>query len=425
MARSRPDRQLQQTASCTLRADMPEGPALEIRHVNRLFALTPTGAAALLLALSLTGCGSVENFLAGDKVDYRTRADKTAPLDVPPDLSQLARDSRYQPQSGVVSASQMQRQGGAAATAPASPSAGPAAAATPPAGAPVAAPVALGDLRVERQGNTRWLVTAMPPEQLWPQLRAFWLERGFKLTEDDAQVGVLETEWAENRAKLPNDIIRNTLGRVLDSLYSTGERDRFRTRVERSASGGSEVFISHRGVAEVYTDERRERTVWQPRPSDPQLEAEMLTRLMVKLGAKDEVARTAVAEAPSPVARARNLADQPGAALEIDEGFDRAWRRVGLALDRGGFTVEDRDRAAGLYFVRYVDAKQAAKDEPGFFGKLFGSSKSGGSAPLQRFRVAVKAAGDKTRVTVQNNQGGADNGDAARLIAARLVDELK
>jgi outer membrane protein assembly factor BamC len=395
--------------------------------VNQVFVVTPVRAATLALALALGGCSSLENLMSGEKIDYRSQSAKTAPLEVPPDLTQLARDSRYQPQSGSVSASQLQQQASAVPSTTSAP------------GANVAVSAA-GEVRIVREGNQRWIVSALPPEQIWPVLRSFWLERGFTLAVDNAEVGVMETDWAENRAKLPNDLVRNLLGKVLDSLYSTSERDRFRTRVERSAAG-TEIYISHRGMQEVYTNQQRDITMWQPRPNDPQLEAEFLSRLMLRLGAKDEGAiRTAVAAtnpgaaAPSTTAtpagqpqppRARLVSGGAGAAMEVDEAFDRAWRRVGLALDRGGFTVEDRDRSAGLYYVRYVDPKSAGKDEPGFFSKLFGWDSKDASSALQRYRLSVKTAGDKTQVAVLNNQGNAESGEAARQIVARLVDELK
>ena len=368
------------------------------------FAARTLVAAAAMCAVA--GCSSVDSFLSGDKIDYRSQSTKVTALDVPPDLTQLARDSRYQPQSGVVSASGLQATAAAtAASAPAS-----------------VALNTLGDMRIERDGNQRWLVSTMTPEQLWPQIRAFWTERGFNLKVDDPQAGVMETDWAENRAKIPVDGVRRLLGGVLDSFYDTGERDRFRTRVERVASG-SEVSISHRGAEEILTGQGRDVPTWRIRPSDPKLEGEMLVRLMAKLGVKEETARTQVAAAPSAPARARALSDQGGAALEFDEGFDRAWRRVGLALDRTGFTVEDRDRSGGLYFVRYVDPKVAARDEPGFFSKLFGGDKN--DAGLQRYRIALKRAGDKTQVVVQTSQGSPENTETGQRIVSLLLDELK
>jgi outer membrane protein assembly factor BamC len=281
----------------------------------------------------------------------------------------------------------------------------------------------LADMRIEREGNQRWLITSMTPEQLWPQLRAFWTERGFNLTVDDATNGVLETDWAENRANIPQDGVRRMLGGLLDRLYDTGIRDRFRTRVERVA-GGTEVSITHRGVEEFYQGQTKEITSWRWRPNDPQLEAEMLVRLMTKLGAKEEVARGQVTTAASTPARARLLPGEAGAALEFDEAFDRAWRRIGLALDRTGFTVEDRDRSGGLYFVRYVDPKLAGRDEPGFFAKLFGRDDKN-AANLQRYRIALKRAGEKTQVVVQNSQGSPETGETGQRIVTLLVDELK
>jgi outer membrane protein assembly factor BamC len=307
------------------------------------------------------------------------------------------------------------------------------AAATTPAATAVAtavAPSTLADMRIDRDGNVRWLVTALPPETLYPLVRAFWLERGFVLDVDEPAIGVLETDWAENRAKIKEDWLRRSMGSVLDSLYSTPQRDRYRTRIERTAAG-SEVYISHRGVQEVYITEMKDQTRWTPRPADPELEAEFLSRLMVKLGSKEDTARAAVAAA-TPAAPAKARADAPGiratslpatAAMELDEGFDRGWRQVGLALDRAGFTIEDRDRGAGLYFVRYIDPKLAGQEEPGFFSKMFGGGKD--AVKPQRLRVVVKANGPKTQVSVQTADGTVDNSDQARTIIGRLIDQLK
>ena len=192
---------------------------------------------ALLAALGIqAGCSSLDFGLSGDSIDYKSTATKTKSLEVPPDLSQLARDSRYQPQGGVISAS-------SAGTAPAVGVAGVAGVAGVPSAAtviPTVAVAANSGMRVERQGQQRWLVVPMTPEQLWPQVRAFWEQRGFNLVVDDAKAGLLETNWAENRAKLPNDLIRSTIGKVFGNLWDTGARDQFRTRVERTATG-SEV----------------------------------------------------------------------------------------------------------------------------------------------------------------------------------------
>src|SRR6185503_15755415 len=163
------------------------------------------------------------------------------------------------------------------------------------------------NVRLERLGAERWLVVQEPPDKVWPVVREFWLERGFLIKQETPEIGVLETDWAENRANLPQDGIRGLLGRFADSVYSTSLRDKFRTRLERTPDGGgTEIYISHRGMEEVYTISQNRgegqtgQTYWQPRPADPGLEAEFLRRLMVRLGATEERAKLAAAAPPTP-----------------------------------------------------------------------------------------------------------------------------
>ena len=372
-------------------------------------AIATTGAVCAATLL-MGGCSSIDGLFGGSKVDYRTQAAKTAPLEVPPDLTQLAREGRFRATADTVSASGMQSRAAAVAT------------------TTQVAPNAVGDIRLERQGNQRWLIVPLPPEQVWPVVKAFWAERGFALEVENAQTGVLETAWTENRTKIPEDFIRRTIGRVFDALYSSGERDRYRTRLERTASG-TEVYISHRAMEEVYTSADKTGTTWRAKPADPLAEAEVLSALMVRLGTREDMAREAMAKASTSTAPSRPTAAAAGAAapvgatsLVVEDDFDRAWRRVGLALDRSGFSVEDRDRAAGLFFVRYVDPALAGKEEPGFLSRWFGKAEP---AAVQRLRVLLKAEGGKTTVTVQNSQGAPETGAAARRIIGEVSAALR
>ncbi len=369
---------------------------------------------------SLTGCGMIGSVVGNDKVDYKS-AKKASTLDVPPDLTQLQKDNRYSlPDStnGIATASGYNASKGGAA--------GNVAAIVP--GTPAAGTVALNslkDIKIERDGSQRWLVVKQTPEQLWPQLKQFWEDSGFVLAKENAAAGLMETDWNENRAKIPQDFIRNTIGKVFDSLYSSGERDKFRTRIERRADGSSEIYISHRGAKEVATGPQNESTSWTPRASDPGLEAEFLARLLTKLGNVSEVAeaRTAVESAPAQAQRAVLVGSGAERVVQVDEGFDRAWRRVGLALDRAGFTVEDRDRTQGTYFVRYVDDSGETK---GFFSKLFSWGSSEADKEAQRYRILVKAgAGNSSNVSVANNAGQVDTGPVAGQILTLLHEQLK
>lgn len=353
----------------------------------------------LVSVLALDACSSLET----DKVDYRSAA-KAPTLTVPPDLTQLSKDTRYSVVDGGVSASGYQA-GQAAAAAKTT-----------------VANLSLNDVRIERLGNQRWLVVNRPAEKLWEPVKEFWTDNGFLLAMDQSDLGIMETDWAENRAKIPQDFIRNSLGKIFDSLYSTGERDRFRTRLERSADGTTEIFISHRGVIEVYTSANRDQnqTVWQPRPTDPELEAEFLRRLMVKLGSTPEQAKALVAGGVTKsIATASTVNGQP--ALLLQEGFDRAWRRVGLALDRTGFTVEDRDRKQGIYFVRYVPPNPDTT-EPGFFKKWFSSSKG---PEATKFRIAVISKAETTTVSVMDAAGAPETSASAARIVKVLAEDIK
>lgn len=374
--------------------------------------ITPAVATVITsaLLLSLTGCGMISSVMEQDRVDYRG-AKKASKLDVPPDLTQLEKDNRYAvPEArGVASASTYRVPAGQAAPVAV--------------GGQAVGPVSSEAMRVERAGNQRWLVVNQTPEQLWPKLKQFWADNGFTVATESATTGVMETEWAENRAKIPQDIIRRSIGKVFDGLYGTGERDKFRTRLERSPNGGTEVYISHRGAEEVLVGPQKETTTWTVRPNDPGLEAQFLAKLMASLSGAPEVktAQTAVAAAVAAPEHAKLV----GSTVEVDEGFDRAWRRVGLALDRVGFTVEDRDRVQGVYFVRYVDPDLAAKE--GFLKKLFSFGSEDKAKEAQRYRVAVKTAtgASTSQVTVQSNDGKPEASPTGAKILKLLQDELK
>jgi len=363
--------------------------------------------------LSLAGCGMIGSVVGNDKVDYKS-AKKASTLDVPPDLTQLQKDNRYAlpgTSAGIATASSYNAQRAGA----------------PVTGASAAVlPSANAGIRVERSGNQRWLVVQQTPEALWPQLKAFWDASGFTLALDMQSAGIMETEWNENRGNIPQDFVRNTLGKVFNSLYSTGERDKFRTRLERLPDGSTEIYISHRGAEEVVTGSQKESTVWTARANDPGLEAQFLARLMTRLGGNEDAeSKTAVASAAVQPLHAKLVGSAGARYLEVDEGFDRAWRRVGLALDRVGFTVEDRDRVQGMYFVRYVDP-DAAKAE-GMFKKLFNwGSSSDKDKQAQRYRIAVKAgAGSTSQVTVLNNEGKLDTTATSGKILGLLNEQLK
>lgn len=371
-----------------------------------------SGLSLSLFAIALAGCGVLPD---SRKIEYKSSG-KLPTLEVPPDLSQISRDDRYLVPdvggkgSATFSAYSADR--------------------TPQAQAQNSVVLPEVDkVRVERSGNQRWLVVAAPADKLWDTVKDFWQETGFIISVERPEAGVMETDWAENRAKIGQDILRNTLGRLLDSLYSTGERDKFRTRFEPGTTPGTtDIFVSHRAMEEVYTSSAKDDTRWQPRAPDPELEAEMLRRLMVRLGSEEKRAEASIASVKAEPRAKLAKSDDGAGTLEVLERFDRAWRRVGLALDRVGFTVEDRDRSRGLYFVRYVDPEldNRSKKDDGILSKLaFWKSKEQPASAKEQYRIYVSDAGEQSIVRVLSNEGGTDKSDTAKRIIALLLQQLQ
>ena len=374
---------------------------------------------AVAVTMVAAGCSSIP-MPESKKIDYKSagRAPVSS-LEVPPDLTAPSVDERYVvPDRGV--------RGGSATFSGYTNDRSPQAKAQSSQVLPT-----VDSVRIERAGSQRWLVVPGDPAKLWPIIKEFWQDTGFIVNIETPEAGVMETDWAEDRAKISNDGIRSLLGKVLDTFYSTGERDKFRTRVEPGAQGTTEIYISHRGMEEVYTSNAKDDTRWQPRPPNPELEAEMLRRLMVRFGTEEQKATSMMAAAKNPQDRAKlSWTAEVGGSLDVSERFDRAWRRVGLSLDRVGFTVEDRDRSKGIYFVRYVDPEvdNQKKEDKGFISKLAfwrSDDKAAGKTSKDQYRIYIKDEGEHSIVQVLSREGGADKSETARKILNLLNEQLK
>ena len=367
---------------------------------------------SVFAAVLAAGCSGA---LDGKKIDYKS-AGKLPPLEVPPDLSSPGANTRYSvpdgPAGDKTTYSEYEKSRAAQGTA-----------------VPVQSgvlPPAPDRVQMQRAGIQRWLVVKAPPEQVWLTVKDFWQENGFLIAEEDPKVGYMETDWAELRAKIPVGGLTGLLNKALDSVVSLPERDKFRTRLERSADGtATEVFVSHKGMAEVYYRERDNNTRWQVRPSDPELEATMLGKLAVRLGTQEQQVKALATVADTAAPRASLVKSDVGSAVSLTDGFDRAWRRVGLALDRVGFMVEDRNRADGIYFVRYQDPEAEAPRRKGASKLAFWRSDEKKGPEEFKIQVASPKGGSGSEVRVLTQAGAADESDTAKRILALLVEQLK
>jgi outer membrane protein assembly factor BamC len=378
-------------------------------------------AAAMAL---LAGC----SWFGGKKnEEFKSTARPSKPLEVPPELTAPGSDDRFvipDPRTQTTYSSYQKKveQGPPVATA------------TNPAVLPK-----IEGAHIERAGDQRWLVVKGTPDAVWPQVHDFWIQEGWSLVREQPELGIIETDWREDRSKIPQDIVRQWVGKLIDGMYSTSTRDKYRTRLEKGLEPGTtEVYVTHRGVEEVFTTRTEDSTKWQPRPNNREYEAEMLQKIMVKLGTQ-EATKVASAAPGAPVAPGSPVASKSSAPVEprnavlegsnlvVNDGFERAWRRVGLALDRVGFTVEDRDRSKGLYFVRYIDpdASTESKKKEGFWESLkFWKSDPKVGQPQYRIHVG-DAGGGLSQVSVQNKDGAPESSSTSKRILTLLYDQLK
>ena len=388
--------------------------------VRRRRTRSATTGAMLAGALLVAGCSGTLDDVAPDRQQTYRSSRSTPPLEVPPDLTRTAVgdslqvpdvDATYSQYAGSDDSARVRAAAGVLPE--------------------------IENARVERSGDDRWLVVSMQPEEAWPRIRDFWNEQGFVVETEKPDVGIMETNWAAKHIPLPAGLVKRVLNEINDGLYGVDIRDQFRTRIERgSEAGTTEIYISHRGAEQLVVGgdtayAQREglgERVWRPRPRDPGLEAEMLSRLMIHLGADHERASGLAAAEAVPEPRARLLEEGDDAtAVALGEDFSRAWRRTGLALDRAGFTVEDRDRSRGLFFVRYRDPEAGAERGSTSWLAWMKFWETDDEAERSDDSYLIRLIGEEaaTRIVVLDRTGNPERSPAASRILTVLREQLE
>lgn len=278
--------------------------------------------------------------------------------------------------------------------------------------------------RLERDGALRWLVVQGDPERVWVKAREYFLLNNLKLSVEDPKTGILESDWIER----PVNIGSGFFGSLLSKVHSTGLRDKVRVRIERGRDAStSEIYVAHQSLEEVVINSGGThviQTIWQPRAADPEMEAEILSKLLGHFGLDKSQAKTQVA-----LVAPEHVPLEKGQLILAQDDLDAAWRRVGLALDRSGVITEDRDRTAGIYYVRYLNAKQATKR--GAFSWLLGDSDKGAGPdakkelPKDRFQVRLKALATGTSVAVFDVKGEPDTSSSGQQLLSVLQQQLR
>lgn len=371
----------------------------------------------LLAAALLTACGSakVTDYLPDQRLEYKKQREAGENLELPPDLMAGTFDDAMDvPDIGGSAtyseyAGERTRRRQVATSGDVLPE--------------------VKDVTLRREGDSRWLEIQGTPQQVWPRAVSFWREQGILLVEQDPTTGVMKTDWLENRAEIRRDFVTNVLRKVVDGLYATSTRDQYRVRIEPGvARGTTDLYLTHRGMEErLVRDTAGEaaNTIWEPAGSDPDKEAAMLRRLMVYLGVTDQRASAQVAQTAGRAPAKSQLVEGPSgqASLLIAEPYREAWRLVGVALDRVGFAVEDRDRTAGVYYVRYDDPSKA-QTKKGWTSRL-AFWRSDEVDRVSQYRVQLTQEGDQTRVLVRDQAGRQDASPTARRILTLLSEQIR
>lgn len=410
-------------------------------------------AIGMLLLASLVGCDSIP--FINNTSDYKG-AGRSKPLEVPPDLTASPVSDAYSIPGSTSYSTYSQVQEGQ----------------EPAVEKVLASPEGV---RLEKAGAQRWLVVNAPAEKVWPVIREFWTDMGFAVRVENPQLGVMETEWIDSEAikKDESGNLGNKFDKWLDKLSGFADKKKFRTRLDRGNDANTtEIYMTHRSVSgapddgknrvqtqlgEIDTGYRLDaKTAKEADANDAELDDELLRRLMVKLGVEEQKSKSIIAQAVT-LKRAEVVKEADGSAtLVLNDPFDRAWRRVGLALDRIGFVIEDKDRSNGVFFVRYadVDIDDAPKQKKGlleslkFWGgddkkavdaepkkeeksmieklKFWGTDDKQKTNPEKQYRIKV-ADGDKNNatVTVVDKDGARVRTTTANRIVALMYEQLK
>ena len=414
---------------------------------------------ALPLFLLLNGCENIPFIEQVTAPDYKATG-RSRPLEVPPDLTSATTNDAYAI-PGSTSYSDFkngQQQDN---------------------GQPKILPNPEG-MKIVKAGAQRWLVVNAPAEKIWPLIRDFWIDMGFAVKKENPEVGVMETEWIKEGDLMINDN-KGTLDKFdawLDSLASgTANRKKFRTRLERGLQDGTtEIYMTHRsvdtapddgkekirtpyGVVDMgYKNDSKSKEDSKVDSRSDELDAELLRRLMVKLGLADKRAKEIIA-APISQKRAEIKKEADGSSsVEIQDPFDRAWRRVGLALDIIGFVIEDKDRSNGIYFVKYADVdiddspkkKKGVLDSLMFWSdddkkdkqakdtsqikekplserlKFWGGSDKEKTNPEKQYRIKIISIDNGgSQVVIEYQDGKKNTSSTANRIISLLYDQLK
>ena len=277
--------------------------------------------------------------------------------------------------------------------------------------------------KIKQEGGIRWAEVDSSPELIWQELHGFFHSLGFEISNEDPKLGILDTGWLSSRAYREVGFWRSLFG----ELAVVGLKDRYRVRLERTDNPNvTRMYLSHQGLIEdVYEEVQRDNIsrFWRWRPNDPELEAETLKRFLVFRGMDEEQAEQVTKPKP-PAERARIVDVSNGQIVVVNDNCAHVWRHVGVAIDRLGLIVTDRNRSEGLYYLEVSDAFiEKHKEDSSLMKKWFGDDDE--KKPTTTFVMKVAQQEAETWVSLHDKKGQLDNSDLAKKLNELLYQQLR
>ena len=361
-------------------------------------------AVAVLLASLLTSCGG--------SLDRRyLDATLTERLELPPDLVDTREESNFELPSTISGDGEIGR-----------------------GQIPVVAKVE--SLKLESSGDMYWLSVEQPVTDLYQMVKNFWAEQGYRLVVDEPVIGVMQTEWVY-KEEGADQRSENWFLQLFDEAELSASQDQFRTRIERGPGGDNRIYIAHRGTEYQYVFDARDTgrntgtsaptdNQWRFRQPEPELEIEMLSRLMLHLGLRQAEVDEQVASLKlySPQAFMHLNSEENSPYLIIKSPYQIAWNRILHQLDRLNFEIAKKEYKSGLteegvIFVNTMVEEDSEKG--GFFSFLSGSDTN----KRQMVLVLSEESHELTRVDLENNAGDYDTSPEGAEFMTLLYQRIR
>jgi outer membrane protein assembly factor BamC len=358
----------------------------------------------LIFVLTLIACG------ASNTGDRYLDTSLGQPLEMPPDLAKFETESSFDLPDGFAGSNKTERNK-----------------------VPVLAMI--DTLQLQGNGDFYWLSVEEPVENLYQQVKNFWALEGYGLIVDEPVIGIMQTEWIyKDEGDSKKDL--TWWEKILEAGDYSASQDQFKTRIERDPEGRNinRIYIAHRGtetVQEIRVGNQRRDDIgtddWHFRRSEPELEIEMLSRLMIFLGLRREAVDKQMAQSGlfKPRAWLEHNVDESSPYLILKDSYHIAWNRIHHLLQRMNFeiVVAEFERSFSGEGTLVVETESVETVEDTGFFSFFGDSDKRNT---RKFKLSFsEETHEFTRVDLIDENGDPDSSPEGAEFLSMLFEQIK